>query len=39
MANETITQQSRNHAEAVAALREKRKASFEGRWDPGAAAP
>jgi enoyl-CoA hydratase len=31
MANETITQRGRDHAEAVAALREKRKASFEGR--------
>lgn len=31
LANETLTQQARDHAEAVAAMREKRKAKFEGR--------
>jgi enoyl-CoA hydratase len=31
MASETLSQHTRDHAEAVAALREKRKAKFEGR--------
>ncbi|HXK21213.1 MAG TPA: enoyl-CoA hydratase-related protein, partial [Myxococcota bacterium] len=31
LANETLSQQTRDHAEAVAAMREKRKPSFEGR--------
>ena len=31
MASETLSQHTRDHAEAVAAMREKRKAKFEGR--------
>jgi hypothetical protein len=31
LASETISHHTRDHAEAVAAMREKRKPSFEGR--------
>ena len=31
MASETLSQHTRDHAEAVAAMREKRKPRFEGR--------